>query len=62
MEEVTPAIEVTPTPAPEVPADELLAGVPDGHVIETPADEPNEKVVYEYDEAGNVVGWHKEQA
>jgi hypothetical protein len=37
-----------------------LAGVPDGTVIETPAGEPNEVVVADYDEDGNVTGWHKE--
>lgn len=34
-----------------------LVGLPDGHV-----DQNNEKIVYEYDEAGEVVGWHKEAA
>lgn len=31
------------------------AGVPDGHV-----DHNGEKIVYEYDENGVCVGWHKE--
>lgn len=39
---------------------DLPAGVADGTVIETPADEPNEVVVYETDADGNVIGWHKE--
>lgn len=34
-----------------------LVGLPDGHV-----DGNNEKIVYEHDEEGNVVGWHKEVA
>lgn len=34
-----------------------LVGLPDGHI-----DENNEKIVYERDEAGEVVGWHKEAA
>lgn len=33
------------------------AGHPDGHI-----DHNSEKIVYEYDEDGNVVGWHKEPA
>jgi hypothetical protein len=37
-----------------------LVGLPDGHVLETPEGQPNEKVVYERDEEGNVTGWHKE--
>lgn len=36
------------------------AGVPDGTVLSTPAGVPDEKVVYDYDEAGAVAGWHKE--
>lgn len=32
-----------------------MVGLPDGHV-----DHNNEKIVYERDEAGEVVGWHKE--
>ena len=64
MDEVVelPPVEVTETPTVEPQAQEAptAAGVPDGTVIETPAGEPNEVVVYEYDEAGEVVGWHKE--
>ena len=37
-----------------------LAGVPHGTVLETPEGQPNEIVVADYDEEGNVVGWHKE--
>lgn len=40
--------------------EEPSAGVPDGTVIATPGDLPNEVVVYDYDEDGNVIGWHKE--
>ena len=36
------------------------AGVPDGTIIETPKGQPNEKVVNDYDEEGNIIGWHKE--
>lgn len=38
-----------------------LAGVAEGHVIETPEGQPNEVVVYDKDEKGDVIGWHKEQ-
>ena len=41
----------------ETPEAHPLVGLPDGHV-----DHNNEKIVYEYDEDGNVVGWHKEPA
>lgn len=34
-----------------------LVGLADGHV-----DHNGEKIVYEYNEAGEVVGWHKEAA
>lgn len=32
-----------------------LVGLPDGHI-----NDQDEKIVYEYDEDGNFVGWHKE--
>lgn len=32
-----------------------LVGVPEGFV-----DDNNEQVVYEYDDEGNFLGWHKE--
>lgn len=32
-------------------------GLDDGHV-----DAAGEKIVYEYDEDGNMIGWHKEPA
>lgn len=32
-----------------------LVGHPDGHV-----DHNGEKITYEYDAEGNVIGWHKE--
>lgn len=46
--------ESTPTTVEE------LAGVPEGTVIDTPAGQPNEVVVGDVDQDGNVVGWHKE--
>lgn len=45
------------TQAPEL---DMLAGVPDGTVLETAQDVPNEVVVYDKDEDGNIIGWHKE--
>ena len=45
--------------APAVETDRNVLG-PEGTVIETPADQPNEVIVYDYDEAGNLVGSHKE--
>ena len=41
----------------ETPEVHPLVGLPDGHV-----DHNNEKIVYEYDEDGTFVGWHKEVA
>lgn len=48
--------------APDLPVDpvEELAGVPENTIIETPAGEPNEKIVGDYDGDGNLIGWHKE--
>ncbi len=47
-------VEVTPVEvAPELPA--FHPGVPDGTI-----EANGEKVVYEYDEAGELTGWHKE--
>jgi YD repeat-containing protein len=34
------------------------AGVPEGEVLE--GNDGTERVVYDYDDSGNVVGWHKE--
>lgn len=44
--------------ATEDPINEF-AGVPHGTVIQTPEGEPNEVIVNEYDEDGNVIAWHK---
>lgn len=38
---------------PEYPA--YHPGVPDGHI-----EVNGEKVVYDYDEGGELIGWHKE--
>lgn len=48
--------EVVAEPEAAQTPDEIVA-VPDGTV-----DEAGERVVYEYDEAGAFVGWHKEAA
>ncbi len=37
-----------------------LAGVPEGTEIQTPTGESNEVMVYDRDDTGNVIGWHKE--
>ena len=38
-----------------------LVGVADGEEVVLATGEPTgEKVVYEYDEDGNLAGWHKE--
>lgn len=56
------------TPPVDAPADpgaqEDLAGVPDGTVINTVEGQTliKEKVVYDTDEDGNQIGWHKEAA
>lgn len=49
------AVETAAPEAPEVP--ENHPGVEDGYV-----DSAGEKVVHEYDEDGNLTGWHKEPA
>lgn len=38
----------------ETPVDAPVS-LPDGHI-----DHNNEKIVWEYDEDGNFIGWHKE--
>jgi hypothetical protein len=36
------------------------AGVPHGTIVQAPASGFWEKIVHDFDEAGNVIGWHKE--
>ncbi len=57
VETASPAIEVTQA----TPTDwSEPAGVPDGTIIKTPQSVPDEKIVQDYDDTGNIIGWHKE--
>jgi hypothetical protein len=55
-------LEDVPQPQPETQTTTLNegAGVADGTVLPTPAGLPDERVVYDYDADGNLIGWHKE--
>lgn len=60
MEEqpLAPIVEA-PTEAERLDSMVPDAGVEDGTVVRSPQGE-EEKIVYDYDVDGNVVGWHKE--
>jgi hypothetical protein len=44
----------------QAPQADMMAGVPDGTVLLTAQDVPNEAVVYDKADDGTIIGWHKE--
>ena len=50
------------TDTPQEVADTILTavGLPDGEIVVTKGDARDEKVVYDYDNDGQFIGWHKE--